>query len=102
MGAFAGFTKKNLRPNGCSTTNFTAGVNCANSKTDKIIEIQIILMQFQFVLYRTNYGNLALKWDGGQQEGDSFIFALSVIPKKDDLPYFHQQKVSIKEKYTSI
>ena len=46
MGAFAGFTKKNLRPNGCSTTNFMDGVNCANSITDKIIEIQIILMQF--------------------------------------------------------
>ena len=33
MHAFAVFTDKYLRPYGCNDSNFTATVNCVNSKT---------------------------------------------------------------------
>ena len=44
--AFAVFTEKKIQPYRC---NFTAAVNCTNSKTKmktKILEMQIILLEF--------------------------------------------------------
>ena len=52
MHVFAVFKDKYLRIYGCSDTNFTAPVNCANLKTEivsEIIEIQIIGIEIDFL-----------------------------------------------------
>ena len=52
MQAFAFFNDKYLRPCGCSETNLTATVNCANRKTEilsEIIEVKIIGIQLDIL-----------------------------------------------------
>ena len=52
MQAFVALNDSILRPYGCNDTNYTAAVNCANSKTEtltEIIELQIIGIQTNFV-----------------------------------------------------
>ena len=49
MHSFEDFAEKYLWPHSCSSTNFTAVVNCTNPETEmqtNIIEIKIILIQF--------------------------------------------------------
>ena len=53
MQAFAVFIEKYFRSHGCSGANFTATINCTNSKTElqiEIIETQTIGIQIYFVI----------------------------------------------------
>ena len=52
MHAFEVFSDKYLRRYGCNNTNFTATVNCTNTKSlilSEIIEIQIIGIPIDFL-----------------------------------------------------
>ena len=53
MQVFAVFIEKYFRSYGCSGTNFTATINCTNSKTElqiEIIETKTIGIQIYFVI----------------------------------------------------